>query len=121
MRKKRVLGPTLWLLLAATAGPTGARAQESEPVEAARTVEAGPVAVATPLDVADATRAYLDRVPAAERARSDAYFEGGYWLELWSLLWGLGVAWLLLSRRVSARMRDFAERRAPRPLLQTAL
>jgi hypothetical protein len=29
-----------------------------------------------------ATNAYLAEIPAAARARSDAYFEGGYWLIL---------------------------------------
>ncbi len=49
--------------------------------------------------------------PAA-RARSDAYFEGGYWLQLWEFLYGLGVAWLLLASGLSARLRDLAERLA---------
>ena len=57
-----------------------------------------------------ATEAYLARLSPAERARSDAYFEGGYWILLWSFLWGLGVAWLLLATRLSARMRSLAER-----------
>ncbi|HEY6909724.1 MAG TPA: hypothetical protein VI356_10165, partial [Myxococcales bacterium] len=39
------------------------------------------------IDPAAATRAYLDQLPAAQRARSDAYFEGGYWLILWDFLW----------------------------------
>ncbi len=37
-------------------------------------------------DVARATDAYIATVPAAEREKSDAYFEGGYWIELWSTL-----------------------------------
>ena len=45
-----------------------------------------------------ATGAWLAKVPAAEKARSDAYFEGGYWLQLWSFLIGLAVAWLMLAR-----------------------
>ena len=32
-------------------------------------------------------RAYLASVPADARARSDAYFEGGYWVSLWQFLW----------------------------------
>ena len=62
------------------------------------------------LDPAAATRAYLDELPAAERARSNAYFEGGYWLSLWSFLWGAAVLFLLLQTGVSARTRDLAER-----------
>ena len=33
-------------------------------------------------DVEAATQAYLDMVQGATRSRSDAYFEGGYWLLL---------------------------------------
>lgn len=57
-----------------------------------------------------ATEAYLNRLPADQRARSDAYFEGGYWLQLWDFLYGLGVAALLLGTGLSARLRDAVER-----------
>jgi STE24 endopeptidase len=59
-------------------------------------------------DVEKATRAYLDRIPPEKKARSDAYFEGGYWLQLWNFLYGAGIAALLLPGRLSARMRDNA-------------
>ena len=70
-------------------------------------------------DIERATRAYLDTVPAADRARSDAYFEGGYWLQLWGFLYGIAVAAWLLFGRVSARLRDMSERISKRPVLQT--
>jgi STE24 endopeptidase len=57
-----------------------------------------------------ATGAYLARIPAASKARSDAYFEGGYWLILWEFLYGAAVLLLLLDLRWSARMRDLSER-----------
>ncbi len=57
-----------------------------------------------------ATDAYLAEIPAEARARSDAYFEGGYWLILWDFLYGAVVALLLLNLRWSAKMRDMAER-----------
>jgi len=57
-----------------------------------------------------ATNAYLAEIPAEARARSDAYFEGGYWLILWDFLYGVVVALLLLNLRWSAKMRDVAER-----------
>src|SRR5947207_12649591 len=57
-----------------------------------------------------ATEAYLAEIPAAARARSDAYFEGGYWLILWDFLYGVVVALLLLNLRWSAKMRDLAQR-----------
>jgi STE24 endopeptidase len=56
-----------------------------------------------------ATRAWLATIPPGEKARSDAYFEGGYWLILWNFLLGAGIMLLLLCTGLSARMRDFAE------------
>ncbi len=40
-----------------------------------------PGAVASPaFDAGRATAAYLATIPPDKKARSDAYFEGGYWL-----------------------------------------
>jgi len=61
-------------------------------------------------DAEAATEAYLARVSPQAKARSDAYFEGGYWLILWGFLYGLAVSYLLLAARISARMRDLAAR-----------
>ena len=61
-------------------------------------------------DATTATNAYLAQIPADKTARSDAYFEGGYWMILWDFLYGVVVALLLLNLRWSARMRDFSER-----------
>ena len=61
-------------------------------------------------DPAAATRAWLETVPAEKLARSDAYFEGGYWLILWNFLVGAAISLLLLGSGLSARLRDFAER-----------
>ena len=72
------------------------------------------LAVAQPaINPEEATEAYLSTVPAEDRERSDAYIEGGYWLQLVGYLYGLGVAWILLSTRLSARMRDWAEKKGP--------
>jgi STE24 endopeptidase len=57
-----------------------------------------------------ATNAYLAQIPADAKARSDAYFEGGYWLMLWDFLYGAAVALVLLNLHWSAAMRNFAER-----------
>jgi STE24 endopeptidase len=65
---------------------------------------------AASFDAVAATNAYLATVPADKKARSDAYFEGGYWLILWDFLYGAAVAVLLLSTRLSSRMRTVAER-----------
>jgi STE24 endopeptidase len=64
----------------------------------------------TPLDPAAATQAWLDSVPQDKREKSDAYFEGGYWLLLWDYLVAAGISILLLSSRISARLRDLSER-----------
>jgi STE24 endopeptidase len=73
------------------------------------------------LDPEAATEAYLARLSPEARARSDAYFEGGYWLDLWGFLWGLGVVWLFLGTRLSARMRDAVERWTRFRFLQAVL
>jgi STE24 endopeptidase len=61
-------------------------------------------------DAVAATNAYLAQIPADKTARSDAYFEGGYWMILWDFLYAAIVSLLLLNVRWSARMRDIAER-----------
>jgi STE24 endopeptidase len=68
-----------------------------------------------------ATAAYLATLSPEKRARSDAYFEGGYWLLLWSFLYGLAVYGFLLVSGLSARMRDLAERLTRFRPLQTLL
>jgi STE24 endopeptidase len=87
----------VWMVLLTLGGGVEARAAETPSVGAAFDPEA-------------ATEAYLARLSPDARAKSDAYFEGGYWLQLWNFLWGLGVAGLLLGTRLSARMRDAVER-----------
>ena len=57
-----------------------------------------------------ATNAYLAQIPADARARSDAYFEGGYWMILWDFLYGSAVLLLLLNLGWSAAMLNLAER-----------
>ena len=72
-----------------------------------------------PFDPAAATQAYLDQITGVARARSDAYFEGGYVIEIATAIFSIGVAFALLHTGLSARMRDFAERRFKRPALQS--
>jgi STE24 endopeptidase len=72
-------------------------------------------------DIKAAVDAYLAKMPADQRARSDAYFEGGYWLILWDFLVLAFVLGLLLHFRWSARMRNLAERITRLRPLQTAL
>ncbi|MDQ6624569.1 MAG: hypothetical protein M3Y69_00290, partial [Verrucomicrobiota bacterium] len=101
----------LLLLLAimlSTVAPLG-RAQDASPAltPAPLVVPAG----AVDADPASATRAWLESVPPEKKQSSDAYFEGGYWLILFNWLVSAAIALLLLTTRLSARMRDFAERR----------
>jgi len=74
-----------------------------------------------PFDPVEATRAWLNTVPADKRAKSDAYFEGGYWLLLWNFLLGTAIAIFFLASRLSARLREFAERRTKFKALQVAI
>ena len=72
-------------------------------------------------DPVQATKAWLDTVPADKRAKSDAYFEGGYWLILWNFLVGAAIAIFLLAAKLSARLRDFAERKTNSKMLQVVI
>jgi STE24 endopeptidase len=78
-------------------------------------------AQAVPLDPVAATRAWIDTLPAAQRAKTNAYFEGGYWIALWSALIGVASAWVLLASGVSRKLRAWAERISKRPALQILL
>ncbi len=72
-------------------------------------------------DAVSATNAYLATVPPDKKARSDAYFEGGYWLILWDFLIAAAISIVLLQSGLSARMRDIAEKLTRFRPLQTFL
>jgi STE24 endopeptidase len=74
-----------------------------------------------PFDPEVATAAYLAQVPPEVHARSDAYFEGGYWLLLWNFLRAMGIAALLLGTGLSAWLRDRVQRWTRFQALQTFL
>jgi STE24 endopeptidase len=57
-----------------------------------------------------ATNAYLATLNGAARAKSDSYFEGGYWLPLWGTLLSICIDLFVLKGRIAARLRDWAER-----------
>lgn len=107
--------------LLALAGPAPAQAPvdpippaPASPAPSPPSIAAADATVPTdPTDPTDpilATEAYLNRLSPEQRAKSDAYFEGGYWMTLWGFLYGLGVAAILLGTGLSARMRDLAQR-----------
>jgi STE24 endopeptidase len=68
-----------------------------------------------------ATRAYLSTLKGAARAKSDAYFEGGYWLLLWGAAVAVLVSWIELRFGWSARWSAWAARAGRRRWLQPAL
>ena len=70
---------------------------------------------AASFDVETATRAWIDTLQGPARAKSDAYFEGGYWLIAWGALVSLLVDGLLLRFKFSAKFRDLGERLFKRP------
>jgi STE24 endopeptidase len=72
-------------------------------------------------DADAATEAYMAMIPPEATARSNAYFEGGYWLVLWDFLYASAICLLLLNMRWSAKMRDLAERITRFRWLQAAL
>lgn len=96
------------------------QAQEASP-SPAPSVSAPAPSIAPGADPATATRAWLDTVPPEKREKSDAYFEGGYWLILWNFLLGAAISIFLLNSRISARMRDFAERKTRFKAMQVAI
>lgn len=101
------------LLFLAIAAPVAAQTPHLEIPAAA---QASPS-----FDAMRATDAYLNTVPPDKKARSDAYFEGGYWLQLWGFLYAVILLWLMLKTGLSSWMRDRAERLTRRKPLQTAI
>jgi STE24 endopeptidase len=109
----------LFLALGVGAGIVSAQSALVNTVPATETrpkVQAAPA-----FDVNAAVETYLAKMPPERRARSNAYFEGGYWLLLWDFLLTVAVMWVLLRWGWSARMRDFAERVTRFRPLQTAV
>jgi STE24 endopeptidase len=111
---------SLALLLLVFSALSAPAAETPAAMPSVRTVP--PAAQPSPhFDAQAATDAYLALIPPAAKARSDAYFEGGYWLLLWDFLYSAAVALLLLNLRWSAAMRNLAERLTRFRPLQTAI
>ena len=66
--------------------------------------------VTSAFDVDTATRVYLAAFNGAARLKSDAYFEGGYWLLLWNAVVGIGIAWAILHFGYAARLSAWSRR-----------
>lgn len=103
----------LLLSIFASAQTTGGSTPAAQPAPSTPTTQA--------FDVRAAVDAYLAKMPPDKRARSDSYFEGGYWMLLWDFLVPAFVMWLLLHFRWSAKMRNLAERITRFRPIQTAL
>lgn len=98
-----------------------AAAQTPSPAPSRLPTNTASTSAAPAFDINAAVDAYLAKMPPARRAKSDAYFEGGYWLILWDLVVALVIMWLLLHFRWSAKMRNLAERITRFRPMQTAL
>jgi len=69
------------------------------------------------LDPIAATKAWMDTMTPAQVAKSNSYFEGGYWLILWNFLISMAIAWLVLGGKRSARTKAWLARKLPKWLV----
>ena len=110
----------LWLVVLLLVGSLPGRAAfaQREAATAPAPVAATATPAAAPFNVEAATQAYINTLTPAQRAKSDAYFEGGYWLQLWGVLYALGVAAVFLSAGLSRRLKALVAR-LPKVWLRT--
>ena len=121
IRRLPLLG-LIALVLTLVAGAAEAQVTPvAAPVTIVQSHSLPPIGAPVTFDPVKATNAYLARIGGAEKARSDSYFEGGYWLILVDTLWAIAVSALLMWSRVSAAIRDFAERQTRSPFWQAPL
>ena len=106
-----VLLSSVWTPAVAAQATPGAQFTVPEFLPADAIPPAAQLRSGVPFDPTAATAAYLATVPPAARAKSDAYFEGGYWLQLWSFLLNAAIMLLFLGLGWSRRLRDWATRR----------
>ncbi len=66
------------------------------------------VAVAQTFNTDSAVQMYLNMLSPEQKANSDAYFEGGYWLQLFSLIYGFIVAFIFLRLGLGRWMKSIA-------------
>ena len=72
-------------------------------------------------DVERATKAWVETLTPEQRAKSKAYFEGGYWLQLFNFMYDLAVAFIFLFLGLSARLRNLANRVSANATVQSAI
>lgn len=115
MKLFSILIAFILLLWSSTTSPSSAQATgpSAAPVTTVDVHSLPPIGSSKPFDPQRATNAYLSQVGGEARARSDSYFEGGYVLLGVDALYAITVSALLLWLRISARMRNLAERLTP--------
>jgi len=62
----------------------------------------------TRFDPAGATQQYIDQLGDEKKERSDAYFEGSYWLMFANIAYEIIVAWIFLSLGLSLWIKKIA-------------
>jgi len=55
-----------------------------------------------------ATQEYLSKLTPEQKSKSDAYFEGGYWLLFWNMVYDVLIAWIFLSLGLSRWIKKLA-------------
>jgi STE24 endopeptidase len=101
------------LIVFTTAAPAAARSIPLHPTSPSKSLpnSSATAGAASPrFDPVVATEAYVAKLTPEQIAKSDAYFEGGYWLKLWSFLLSSALSLILLTSGLSARMRSVAEK-----------
>lgn len=103
----RLLGWGALVALTAIAGPAFAQAAAEHAPAAAAATHA---ATALPFDPDVATREWLNTMDQAAVARSNSYFEGGYWIQFVGPIIGFIVAFLFLQLGFARRLREGLEK-----------
>lgn len=99
-----LLGATSYSFAQAVPAPAPTHNVSVQPLAPIATPHSAPIA----FDALKATNAYLATISGPERARSNAYFEGGYWLILVDTIYALIVAGILLWLHISSGIRNWA-------------
>ena len=56
-------------------------------------------------DINLATSEYLNILSPEQKTKSDSYFEGGYWIQLWDLIFEIIIAWIFISLGLILKMK----------------
>lgn len=112
---------TLFAGAAALPAAAAQNGPKAAPTHAVYVQNLPPAVTKANFDPEKATNAYLAQVSGPARARSDAYFEGGYVLQAVDAAYAIVVFALLMWLKISARMRDIAQRWARSRFLQVPI